>query len=214
MEEGAKTKIKLVLSILIISVLIAIAIYISYQWSINGKNPIDSVSEGITSIFNPGDEGETPEEEIPIIVGGGGGGGGGSGGGGGGSGGGNGGSGGLNCFTQSVAYSLININKISICNLEQDGFCVDKTVSCSVEVHNDDSSVTGTFSVELYFVEKGKLKNESVDYELREFTISPNQFQLFEDSTNVQSTGENGTANQEINCIFQTTEVPTKEVCS
>jgi hypothetical protein len=208
MEEGARTKTKLVLSILIVSVLIVIAIYISYQWSINGKNPVEAISEGIDTIFNPGENGNAPEEEIPIIIGGGGGGGseGGSGGGGG--------SGDLNCFTQSVAYSLINVNKTSTCNLEQDGFCVDKTVSCSVQVHNDDNGVTGTFSVELYFVEQGKPKNQSIDYELRELTISPNQFQLFEDSTNVQSTGENGTANQEINCIFQTTEVPTKEVCN
>lgn len=121
--------------------------------------------------------------------------------------------GGLNCQEEQIAYSLLNINKTTNCNLEQSGICVDRTVSCSIEVHNDDSSVAGTFEIELFYVEQGKNKSQALDYEIKNFVINPLQFELFQDSTNIQSTGENGSANQEINCIFQMVDVPKKQVC-
>ena len=117
------------------------------------------------------------------------------------------------CQMEQIQYSLLNINKNSVCNVEQNGICEDKTINCSIEIHNDDNEASGLFKIELYFIESGKNKSESLDLKTGEFNVAPSQFVVFQNSTNIQSTGENGTANQQINCIFQTAEIPKKEVC-
>ena len=144
------THLKLVILILIVIVVTIISVAIFYFLGGKENNPVRDFVNDLIPILDGGED-ETPPLVISDSSGGGGSGGGSAGGvaGGGGSG-----SGSSNCYEVSIAYSLLNINRTSTCNLEQSGVCVDKTVTCSIEVHNDDDAVAGTFNVELFYVEK------------------------------------------------------------
>jgi len=118
------------------------------------------------------------------------------------------------CTEKQISYSMENLNKTSVCNANQDGICTDKTVSCSVEIHNLDNDVGGIFKLELIFLKEGGNKlTDGFDITPLELSVNPKQSQIFSHSTNIQSTGTNGTANKEINCFYNTLEVPRKEVC-
>jgi len=181
--------------------------------TINSKTENQNIFETIEEFFTKDNNGNNPDSNDDFSDTGkeGSSGAGASGSSGSGSGGGN--SGSQFCQMEQIKYSLLNINKNSICNVEQNGICEDKTVNCDIEVHNDDNEASGLFKIELYFVESGKNISQAIDIKTGEFTISPFQLKLFQDLINIQSTGENGTANKKINCIFQTVEIPEKEVC-
>jgi len=114
------------------------------------------------------------------------------------------------CQERDITYSLLNLSQNSVCNQYEDEICIDKTVFCSVEINNRDEK-DGFFEIELKFV----LESESVPLEIKSsrFFLRAKESVLFEEQANFQSSGENGTANKNINCLFQTTEVPKKEVC-
>lgn len=118
-----------------------------------------------------------------------------------------------NCVVEKISYSLMNSDKITTCNQYQEEICIDKTVECSIEIHNRDSEVSDLFEVELIFLEEGETKEEPIDIKISSFTPQPQDFKIFRESINVQSTGEDGVANKNINCFFNTLKVPTKEVC-
>lgn len=119
----------------------------------------------------------------------------------------------LDCRMRQISYSLINFNETTNCNQYQGEVCVDKTITCSIEIHNRDNEVGGVFELEFLFVEEGGNIGEPIERKTSEFFLEPLDYGVFEDSANIQSSGENGLANKEINCFYNTLKVPEKEVC-
>ncbi|GEM_PF-2911643 len=118
------------------------------------------------------------------------------------------------CTMKQISYSIINLNKTSVCNQNQGSICVNKTVSCSIEINNRDDETSGFFEVKMSFLEKGKdREKDGFGHKTSKFLLGPGEKYLFEGSTSIQSTGEDGLANKEINCFYNTIEVPKKEVC-
>jgi hypothetical protein len=56
-------------------------------------------------------------------------------------------------------------------------------------------------------------KEDKFDSIVSKFYVSSNDFEIFEGLTNIQSMGIDGLANKEINCFFNTLEVPKKPDC-
>lgn len=118
-----------------------------------------------------------------------------------------------NCRMQQISYSLINFNETSNCNQYEGEICIDKTITCSIEIHNRDDEVRGIFELELLFVEEGGNRENPIERKTSEFFLEPLNYWIFEDSIDLQSSGEDGFANKEIDCFYNTLEVPEKEVC-
>ena len=117
-----------------------------------------------------------------------------------------------NCTTKQIAYSMLDYNKTEICNTFQGEICIDKTVYCSIEIQNRDNA-SGSFEVELFFVEIHKSIEEKFDSKKRTFSLGADETYVFDDSTHIESLGENGLANKGINCYYINSIVPVKEVC-
>ena len=108
---------------------------------------------------------------------------------------------------------MIDFNKTSVCNGYSLGNCVDRTVVCSVNIENKDSELTGEFEIELIFVETKKPEEDAFDKKILTLSLGPGQTRKISDSTRIQSTDQDGLANREINCLFNTLKVPQKEIC-
>ncbi len=118
-----------------------------------------------------------------------------------------------NCIFKQISYSMINLNKTFVCNQFQGSICVDKTVTCSIVVENLDNEVNGFFDIKLIFLEEGKNQEYAFDSKTSRFFLNFGENHFFEDFTNIQSSGINGSANKNINCFFNTLEIPKKQVC-
>ena len=213
--EQKRRHINLTLLIVIVAIVITLVMSFFYIRNADDEDPIKKVVNDVVSIFTGDDDNKPAESPTStsssggLISGDGSGIGGGSGGGSGGSGSGS----GSNCYQEYLAYSL-DFSKNTTCNNLQLGICLDKTIRCSAEIQNLDVGASGTFKVRLDYIEQGKNINDTLSTVTQDFTLSAREIELFSDTKSFQSTGENGTANQEINCIFQTLEVPQKTVCS
>jgi hypothetical protein len=118
-----------------------------------------------------------------------------------------------NCQERQISYSMINPNKTSICNEYLGEICINKTTICSIEIENRDNEIGGLFKIEIIFVEKDLGRESGFYSEPLEYYIEPREKQIFEASTNIQSTGEEGLANKEINCFYTTKEIPKEQIC-
>lgn len=110
--------------------------------------------------------------------------------------------------TEEITYAMINMNRTSTCIESLGEVCIDKIVNCKIEVYNREEVVAGTFEMELLFVEEGKSQQDFFDSKVSSFYIEPDSFQIFEGETRISSLGEDGLANQRINCFFNTLNVP------
>lgn len=118
------------------------------------------------------------------------------------------------CTYQKVSYSLKNPFTNSTCNAYSNETCIDKTVSCSIEVYNRDLEISGVFTIEGYFVADGTSRFDS---QISEINLAPEQSKKVYALSEIHSTpslGDPGLADKDINCFFNTIEVPEKEVCS
>ncbi len=218
MEEfvNKKRNTKKILLITINAVIVVLIISFILLFRSEKPNPVKDVVQNIIDSVTNNEDDEIlfpPEEKLG--GGGGGSGGGGSGGGGASSGGGGGsGDGSSNCYTQEISYYILNVNKQEICNSYNGTICIDKTVSCSAEIHNEDFSISGNFHFMLSIVAIGENKDNSVKNFESTFSIAPQMFAVFEDSVNLQSSEENGPANKEYNCFYNSVEVPLATVCT
>jgi len=114
---------------------------------------------------------------------------------------------------EQITYSIEDINRTSVCNEYSLGNCVDKTTTCSANIKNRDSSTSGLFEIEIVFVESGKPQEDFFDSKTSSFTLSPGQLIEYTDFANIQSTGEDGLANKNINCFYNSISIPQKEAC-
>lgn len=111
------------------------------------------------------------------------------------------------CKTVSVSYALKHFNENSVCNEYSGENCIDKTITCSMEVQNLDSAATVEFkSVFRFYNSQSELVNSATDSKM----INSGDTEYFE--KNYQLTGE--VANNELDCRFDLEEPPQKEVCS
>jgi len=117
------------------------------------------------------------------------------------------------CITKQISYSMINLNKTSACNQYKNDICIDKTTECSIEVHNRDNKIEGFFEIKLTFIEEGGNKETPLDSKTSRFFLEPKSYNIFKDSINIKSTEQDGLANKNIICLFNTLEVPRGEVC-
>lgn len=118
-----------------------------------------------------------------------------------------GGSAGNGCQTVQVSYALKNFAEEEVCNSFQDGICVDKTISCNVEVHNFDYTLAGNFVIEIDFLEQES--RAIFDSSVKSGVIQPRSFEIFEAVIQVPQ----DLADKDIGCSFKTQSVPSKEVC-
>jgi len=114
------------------------------------------------------------------------------------------------CETEPLSYSLLAINKTETCNSEQNEICLDKTILCSLDVRNRDKKAAGNFKIELKFLQEGGSISEPIEKIVHLVFLEPEAQEHLEDSTTIQSTGEEGIANKNINCFYNTLEVPEK----
>lgn len=112
--------------------------------------------------------------------------------------------------TRQAYHSVINLQKYTDCNSYDGEICIDKSVTCSAEIHNDDSTLSGDFRVELSFVEDGKSNGEAVKKVEKTFNIATKSFAQFEEYTRIQSTGVDGAANKLINCAYSILSTPSE----
>ena len=213
MESGGKKgSIKIFLVVTIIIVVMTIMVVLLFIWQQTGENPIKEVINQIQYIINAvgdnhGDSdslssssSSTSSSSSSSSTGGGGGSSSSS-------------SGDSECVREIIAYSLVNIKATPTCNFLQGSICTDKTVVCTTDVHNLDLISQGHFKIVAIFVEDGKISDQGFDSQSVELTIAPQDYTEFKRSTRITSEGEDGLANKQINCFFNTLENPYKEFC-
>jgi len=116
-----------------------------------------------------------------------------------------------NCYELQVPYALKNFEESSACNNFQEGICTDRSFSCSLEVHNLDEEVSGTFVLRFVIFEKETYNQ--LDSTLKESFLEPGKFEKIEAAFNLQSEGADGAANKKGDCRFFTESAPRKEFC-
>lgn len=217
-KRGSSTKIILIVIIAILILSIIGSIYYFYTTYEDG--PVTTLVKEVKDIFadkpptSDSDADYTPEELAAIASsssssstsssssGGGGGGSGSSS------------SGGTSCQHIPINYYLINFKDSTKCEEYSGEICVRKLVNCSINFENRDPDAKGFFETRLIFVEIGKdpLVDgfNPID---KNFEVEPLKKEKFEGTTLIQSTLEDGLANKEINCYFNTLVDPYKIVC-
>lgn len=130
------------------------------------------------------------------------------------------------CETKDLPYSITNFVETSnTCNEEKKdcktgflgvpydcvSYCVDKSISCSLDLNNLDSEESGTWGIRYNFIERGTsnvIKSQDLNYGLY-----PQTTKLVPGATRIQSSGKDGDANKNIGCSYNVASVPTKQVC-
>ncbi len=214
MEEEKVNYLRIILVTLIALILVVIIAVIVYFWVTQDQNPIETISKFVAPDDNPSDSddgsggGFIPGDDTSATSGGGGGassdGGGGS----------SGGDSSLTCTNVPVAYSITDMSDRVECRTYDGSVCTEKTIYCSANINNRGDSL-GYFKVELYYFESGTNRTtDRFDSDIRDFTLEAKGRYYFEGSTTVTSSGEDGLANQRINCFFETVGEPYTQVCS
>jgi hypothetical protein len=212
-RESKRGSVKVFLLAVIIFVATIIIISLVFFIVSPENNPVRKIAENL-KLISPNDKNSGEEDifyngdELPF--------GGGSGGGGGGGGGSSetGGNSESNCNIIPILYAISNINRIYNCN-EYDGeICLDKMVTCSAEIRNNNNALGGNFELKLYFVEDGKDQSQALKSTSFSYNLGPSEYASMQDYARITSVGIDGAANKDINCLFNTLNVPEEEVCT
>lgn len=111
------------------------------------------------------------------------------------------------CSIHPISYSIHNINKDFECLDYQGGVCLSKSINCSAEVYNLDAEISGTFRIELKFVDRSQ-DPLTLDSEFGEFFLGPGEFGTMQGIRSLEG------QNPDIDCFFSTLEVPEERTCS
>ncbi|MFH1308176.1 MAG: hypothetical protein ABIH72_04965 [archaeon] len=109
-----------------------------------------------------------------------------------------------------IPYIIKSFIKNQVCNLYDGSICIDKTITCSAEVKNFDDEISGIIKIELTY---SIIEGQELYSEILSTTLDPGQQKTVQGEYNVQSTGIDGNANKELDCIYHTLEIPTKKIC-
>jgi len=117
------------------------------------------------------------------------------------------------CTTRLLRYSIIT-EQTETCNEYDEKYCINKTAQCSATIKNDDTGY-GEFEIELIFVEEGKSKlTDGFNKQTGRYLLAGQEQIIMSDTAQINSIGEDGLANQRINCFFNTLNDMVQEVCS
>ena len=130
------------------------------------------------------------------------------------------------CETKELAYSITNFvmgyntcNKqeyickdtfLGICT-EKTYYCVDRSVSCSINLKNLDTEERGTWQITFNYLDQNT--RNTIKSEIRSEFLYPQTEETLTSAVRVTSTGVEGDANKDTTCTYQATNVPTKQVC-
>jgi len=117
------------------------------------------------------------------------------------------------CTTKLIKYSITTTAFTDTCNEFSGSICINKSISCSYQIKNDDS-VQSTFDMELLFLEDGTDKEFNLQKQTAKYLLAPLETVIMQGNLNINSEGENGTANQKINCFVNTANPIEEEVCT
>jgi len=130
------------------------------------------------------------------------------------------------CENKNIAYSIDNFRLVANnCNKEQDvcnkyflgicsdktTFCVDRTISCSLELRNLDSEERGAWTVRFNFYEVGT--NNILKSSDPSNLVYAQTTNSFTGSARIISEGVDGDANKQLSCTYYVQNIPTKQVC-
>jgi len=118
------------------------------------------------------------------------------------------------CTTRLLRYSIITTEQGETCNQYNGEYCINKTAYCSAIVKNDDSDY-GEYEIELIFVpeKKGK-ETDGFNRQTSRYLLAPQEQITMSGTAEINSLGEEGLANQRINCFFNTLNDMVQEICS
>ncbi len=115
------------------------------------------------------------------------------------------------CMDIQIPYGLKDFLQKETCNEYSGGICIDKSINCSLIVHNIHTSVSGIFKIRFTLFKKGT--SETLDYSTIDIHLGPDNFERMDFIFNLKnSEGKNAT--EEIECKFFTETVPKERVCS
>ena len=90
-------------------------------------------------------------------------------------------------------------------------YCIDRSMSCSLDLRNLDNEASGTWTIRFNFYERSTNNlikaNDVSDY------LYPQTTKKFTGITNIKSSGVNGDANKQLTCFYDKVNIPTKQVC-
>ncbi|MFT4308989.1 MAG: hypothetical protein ACMXYL_00705 [Candidatus Woesearchaeota archaeon] len=130
------------------------------------------------------------------------------------------------CEEKDIPYSIEsfrflsnNCNQVQeICNkfflgicTEKTTFCIDRTVSCTLDLTNLDSEERGYFTVRFNFFEQGS--NNYIKHSDDSRLVYAQTRSSFSGSVRIISEGEDGDANKQLSCNHVLLRKPTKTVC-
>jgi len=101
-------------------------------------------------------------------------------------------------------------NWLGIC-IDKITFCVDKTITCSLDLTNLDNEEQGTWAIQITFYDVNN--RETVDTKEGSASLYPQSTRNLVYSSNIQSTNPEGNANKEISCSYTLTSLAKKTVC-
>ncbi len=117
------------------------------------------------------------------------------------------------CYYSQISYSIQNFKSEDLCVKDNNDFCLDKLVSCSLEVQNLDLLYGGDFGIRMFVVRGGESSENSIMQSYKEIYIEPKSQALFDFEFLVQSYGNDGDANLDLECIYSTEKIPKREYC-
>lgn len=130
------------------------------------------------------------------------------------------------CETKDIPYNIENfVMDSNTCNEYQDicnkyiigicsdktTFCVDKSVSCSLDLRNLDTEEQGSWIIRFSFYESGT--SSIIDSKDVSQFLYPQTTKKFTGVARIQSTGVDGDANKQITCSYIRATIPTKQIC-
>jgi len=99
-----------------------------------------------------------------------------------------------------TSYSVSPIVVSSVCDQFSGSTCVEKTTFCSVNVRNLNENIGKTFEVTIRFVDS--INSETFYSDSSSSGIGPLSSEIFSQTYNIVSSGEEGIANKEITCVY------------
>ncbi|RMD65859.1 hypothetical protein D6817_05345, partial [Candidatus Pacearchaeota archaeon] len=114
---------------------------------------------------------------------------------------------------QQISYSIENTSSVNNCLAQEGDVCTQRQVVCTAYVHNFDSSVSGVFGLKINFFAVDQGPQNIIASAERSANVPAGALTMFQSTQTFESTGQDGLANKEISCVYQTTHVPTRNIC-
>jgi len=130
------------------------------------------------------------------------------------------------CENKDIAYSINNFaydyNRCNqdreVCNdyflgicVDSTTFCIDKSVSCNLDLRNLDNEKGGNWVIRFNFYKSGT-NNVNKYADVSEYLYAQSTENIV-GTVRITSDGEEGDANKQYSCNYNVNSIPTKQVC-